>query len=97
MMNLEPDNSLLDVFKALANKPRMKIVGALSETEKNVGELGTITGLSQSAVSQHLSRLRSSGLVKTRREAQTVYYMLDKEIVRPVMNYFSKITKGNAS
>jgi DNA-binding transcriptional ArsR family regulator len=48
----------------------------LSKGEKNVGELERIVGLSQSALSQHLARLRNDSLVKTRREAQTIYYSL---------------------
>lgn len=96
-MDTEAENTeILDIFKAFANKPRIKIMRALSEEEKNVGQLEAITGLSQSAVSQHLGRLRNSGLVKTRRDAQTIYYTLDKEVVKPVLNYFSYITKGNA-
>lgn len=39
-----------------------------------MGELAALTGLSQSAISQHLAMMRSSSLVTTRREAQTIYY-----------------------
>jgi DNA-binding transcriptional ArsR family regulator len=95
-MDKEPEIvEVLDIFKALANKSRMKIMRAISEDEKNVGQLGIITGLSQSALSQHLGRLRSTGLVKTRRDAQTIYYTLNRDIVKPALNYFSYITKGN--
>ncbi len=71
--NIELAASLL---KALSNEKRLEIVCSLYEGEKSVGALEKIVGLSQSALSQHLARLRRDGLVKTRREAQTIYYSL---------------------
>ncbi len=64
------------LLKALSNEKRLLIVCALHKGEKSVGELEEIVDLSQSALSQHLARLRKDGLVKTRREAQTIYYSL---------------------
>ena len=48
----------------------------LAEGEHSAGALQQGSGLSQSALSQHLARLREEGLVATRREAQTIYYRL---------------------
>ena len=48
----------------------------LVEGEHAVGALQEGSGLSQSALSQHLAKLRDAGLVATRREAQTIYYSL---------------------
>jgi DNA-binding transcriptional ArsR family regulator len=48
----------------------------LAEGEMTVGQLNGVIPLSQSALSQHLALLRRDGLVKTRREAQTIYYSL---------------------
>ncbi|MCB1532276.1 MAG: winged helix-turn-helix transcriptional regulator [Alphaproteobacteria bacterium] len=73
------ENNLEDVanlLKALSNERRLKIVHVLCDDEKNVGELEEIIGLSQSALSQHLARLRRDGIVTTRRDAQTIYYTL---------------------
>ena len=53
--------------------------------ERSVGELERLVGLSQSALSQHLARLRRDGLVKTRRSAQTIYYSLAGEEAREVL------------
>jgi DNA-binding transcriptional ArsR family regulator len=77
--NLEKAVSLL---KSLSNERRLKIVCSLYEGEKSVGELEQIVGLSQSALSQHLARLRRDGIVKTRRNAQSIFYSLadDKSI-----------------
>ena len=64
------------MLKALGNGHRLMIVAYLLHGEMNVGELGRAIGLSQSALSQHLARLRQDGLVQTRRQAQTIYYSL---------------------
>ena len=67
------------LLKAMSNQHRLMILCQLVPGEKCVGELETIIGLSQSALSQHLARLRRDGLVQTRREAQTIYYSLHGE------------------
>ena len=58
---------------------------ALYSGEKNVGELEKIVNLSQSALSQHLARLRRDGLVNTRRAAQTIYYALNDKATEMVL------------
>jgi len=63
-------------LRMLANDRRLMILCELSKKERSVGELGEVIGLSQSAVSQHLARLRHSHLVRTRRESRTIYYSL---------------------
>tara|TARA_B100001989_G_C24525551_1_gene458447 strand:- start:1396 stop:1740 length:345 start_codon:yes stop_codon:yes gene_type:complete len=65
------------LLKALSNEKRLAIICALYKGERSVGELEEIVGLSQSALSQHLARLRRDKLVSTRREAQTIYYSLN--------------------
>ncbi len=64
------------LLKAMGNPHRLIVLCQLLGGEKNVGELERLVGLSQSALSQHLARLRRDGLVKTRRAAQTIYYSL---------------------
>ena len=63
-------------LKLLANDRRLMILCELLKGERSVGELENILGLSQSALSQHLAKLRHSRLVKTRRESQTIYYCI---------------------
>jgi ArsR family transcriptional regulator, virulence genes transcriptional regulator len=65
------------LLKALANEKRLQILGHLMEGERSVGELERMVDLSQSALSQHLARLRRDRLVRTRRHAQTIYYSLN--------------------
>lgn len=63
------------LLKALSNEHRLLILCHLiSEGEQPVGALVERVGLSQSALSQHLARLREEGLVAFRREAQTLHY-----------------------
>lgn len=64
------------LMKALGNESRLMILCLLTEGERSVSDLNEIIPLSQSALSQQLARLRQQGLVKTRRESQTIYYAL---------------------
>lgn len=65
------------LLRLLAHEKRLLVLCHLAgSAEMNVGELVAVAGLSQSALSQHLARLREDGLVATRREAQTIYYRL---------------------
>jgi len=65
------------LLKAMSNEHRLLILCQLQDTERSVGELERLIGLSQSALSQHLARLRRDELVRTRRSAQTIYYSLN--------------------
>lgn len=65
-----------EFLKALANRHRLMILCELHRGERSVGALQEAVGLSQSALSQHLARLREDDLVSTRRSAQTIYYAL---------------------
>lgn len=60
----------------MGNPHRLVVLCQLMTGERSVGELERLVGLSQSALSQHLARLRRDGLVKTRRSAQTIFYSL---------------------
>ncbi|MCZ6509592.1 MAG: metalloregulator ArsR/SmtB family transcription factor [Alphaproteobacteria bacterium] len=64
------------LLKSLANDRRFLILCHLSENERSVGELERLVDLSQSALSQHLARLRRDNLVQTRRVAQTIFYSI---------------------
>ena len=73
-----------EFLKLLANPQRLLILCRLVvEREMSVGQLGEAVGLSQSALSQHLAKLRDDTVVATRREAQTIYYRIaDKNAAR---------------
>jgi DNA-binding transcriptional ArsR family regulator len=64
------------LLRALGNEQRLLVLCRLVEGEASVGELQAELDLSQSALSQHLARLRAAGVVATRREAQSIHYSL---------------------
>jgi ArsR family transcriptional regulator, virulence genes transcriptional regulator len=72
-----------DFLKAFANRHRLMNLCELHKGERSVSELRQAVGLSQSALSQHMSRLRADALVATRRESQTIHYSLsDAKVAR---------------
>jgi len=73
------------LLKAMANERRLMILCHLAQGERSVGELERLVDLSQSALSQHLARLRHDGLVQTRRSAQNIYYSLNGEDAQAIM------------
>ena len=72
------DEELVDALKALAHPVRLRILQALSGTERNVGEVDDIAAIGQPTLSQQLAVLRNAGLVKTRKDAKLVYYRIDE-------------------
>lgn len=65
-----------DFFSAFGNQVRAKLILCLSSRPKNVTEMIQTCGLSQSAVSQHLSKLKKSGVVTTKKVGKEVFYSL---------------------
>ena len=64
------------LLKLLASEQRLILLCHLIECECSVGELADYSGLTSSATSQHLARMRAEGLVATRRDAQTIWYRM---------------------
>ncbi len=73
------------LLKAMSNERRLLILCSLVEGELSVGQMERMVDLSQSALSQHLARLRHDGLVATRRDAQTIYYSLKGDEARTMI------------
>ena len=72
-------------LKALANQNRLLILCNLIDGEKSVGELERAIGLRQPTLSQQLARLRSGNLVRTRRDAKSIYYSIADGDIRAVL------------
>lgn len=70
---------------ALANKNRLAIMCHLMDSEMPVGAIAERVGLSQSALSQHLAKLRMMELVATRRDRQMIYYSCNSARVRSLL------------
>ncbi|KRB50792.1 ArsR family transcriptional regulator [Rhizobium sp. Root708] len=87
----ENANVAAALLSAMANPKRLLILCNLVKGEIPVGALATEVGLSQSALSQHLSKLRAQKLVKTRRDAQTIYYSSSSEQVIRILETLTEI------
>ena len=92
--DIESEQSkLTTVLRAMSNAKRMRVLNELSDgRERSVSELeGVIASLSQSALSQHLARLRRANIVRTRRESQTIYYSVDDSDVLRILRLLGHI------
>ncbi len=74
--------SLAEIFKALSDPTRLRLISLLTEHEVCVHTLEAVMGMTQSAVSHQLRYLRQLGIVRYRKEGRHVYYALDDEHVR---------------
>jgi DNA-binding transcriptional ArsR family regulator len=79
------------LLSAMANPKRLAILELLLQGEMAVGELAGQVGLSQSALSQHLAKLRARRLVSTRRDAQTIYYSSRSPEVQAILAALGEI------
>lgn len=80
-----------DLLKALSHESRLLILCLLTESEKSVSEIEEIMGMPQAAVSQQLARLRSDGLVKTRREGRSIFYSISDGEVASVVDTLHRL------
>ncbi|MEE9305381.1 MAG: metalloregulator ArsR/SmtB family transcription factor [bacterium] len=76
---------LAEIFRALGDPTRVRILHALAASELCVCDLAAILGMSQSAVSHQLRLLRSLRLVRYRREGRMVYYALDDDHIEKLL------------
>jgi len=77
---------LSSMYKVLGDPTRLKIVMALKDVEMCVCDLSAFLGVSESAVSHQLRRLRDLALVKKRREGQVIYYTLDDSHIADLLS-----------
>jgi DNA-binding transcriptional ArsR family regulator len=82
------------LLKLLASEQRLTVLCRLSGGEMSVTELGRYVNLSQSALSQHLAKLRADGLVATRRDAQSIYYRLSDPIAERLIGVLCELYGG---
>ena len=82
-----------ELLAAMANPKRLQILSLLVRQEVPVGQLAKEVGLSQSALSQHLSKLRQAHLVETRREAQNIYYSSRSMEVSRILDVVNGLNK----
>jgi DNA-binding transcriptional ArsR family regulator len=72
-------SDVAELFRALSDTSRVRLMAALIDSEMNVGALAEAAGISESAVSHHLRSLRQLRLVRARKEGRQVFYTLDDQ------------------
>lgn len=85
-MNENEVYEIADLFKAFADSTRIKIMLSLFDGERSVGEIVSEVGATQTAVSHQLRALKNTHLVKGRREGKNIFYSLDDEHVKIIIN-----------
>jgi len=80
-----------EALKSLAHPVRLKVLCALIDCEKTVNELTEFGGISQSAMSQFLARLKAEGVVSARKEGTFVYYTLADKKLRSLIYSLKEI------
>lgn len=80
-----------ELLVLLANPQRLRILCTLLEGERSVSELEAVVDLSQSALSQHLARLRDARIVTTRRAAQSIFYTLADERAARILEALAEV------
>ena len=87
--NMPDDEYLYDLselFRIFGDSTRIKILYSLFDSELCVGDIAAILNLSQSSVSHQLRILKDSNLVQFRRDGKSIYYALDDDHVRSILN-----------
>jgi DNA-binding transcriptional ArsR family regulator len=87
----------VEVFRMLSDATRVRLLWALLDRELSVNELAEITSKPAASVSQHLAKLRMARLVRTRRQANQVFYRIENAHVRQLIEdaiYHAEHTSG---
>lgn len=79
------------LLSALANQKRLMIMSYLFQGELSVNSLAQKVQLSQSALSQHLAKLRAVGIVSTRRDGQTIFYKSVSDDAKEVVEALCRV------
>jgi len=83
------------LLKLLANEQRLKVLCRLSAGEASVGDLADYVEIAQSALSQHLAKLRADRLVDTRRDGQAIYYRLSDPMTQKLIGVLCDMYGGH--
>lgn len=78
--------NLAELFKMFGDTTRVRILYVLFESELCVNDIADLLGMTQSAISHQLSVLKSSKLVKSRKEGKSVFYSLDDDHIKHIFD-----------
>lgn len=84
---------VVDIFKALAEGNRLRILSLLMEGEMCVCEIEQCLDMNQSNVSRHLTALKRCGILEAYKKAQWVYYKIDNSFIETKPDLFAYLTK----
>lgn len=87
MEDIKIINELSEFFKVFSDTTRLRILEVLLKKETYVGDISNKIKVSASAVSHQLSYLRSTNLVKTRKEGQVIYYSIADNHIKVIIKY----------
>lgn len=87
MEDIKIINELSEFFKVFSDTTRLRILEVLLKKETYVGDISNKIKVSASAVSHQLSYLRSTNLVKTRKEGQIIYYSIADNHIKVIIKY----------
>lgn len=76
-----------EIFKALSDSVRRKILELLGEGDMSAGDIASHFNITKPSVSRHLAVLKASGLINSRRDGQKIIYSLDVAAVREIMRW----------
>lgn len=81
-----------EVFKALSDKTRRKILELLKEEDRTAGEIAEYFNITKASISHHLSILKQANLISDEREGQFIYYSLNTSIFEEVIGWFMELS-----
>lgn len=87
MPDIQELYELSDFFKVMGDGTRIQLLWALEESEMCVGDIAVLLDMTKSAISHQLKVLRMSKLVKTRKKGKNVYYSLDDNHIKKILEY----------
>lgn len=85
------------IGKMISDENRLRVLNCLVHSDACVCELADALAVPQPTLSNHLARLRASGLVETNREGTWIYYSLAKEYRQPISNLISAFSRDSLS
>ena len=89
------NNTMNEVFKALADPSRREILRLLGSGEKSAGDLAEHFDMTKPSMSHHFAVLKDADLIRSRREGTTIYYSLNTTVVEDLMTWALDLTQGS--
>ena len=84
-----------NVFKALSDSTRRKILELLAKKDMNAGEIAEYFNISKPSISHHLTILKNADLISDERKGQNIVYSLNTTVFQDVVRWFFDITKSD--